>query len=150
MFFCQLICYTVITGKRRRGCGLTGPEKKRLKRLLIGAAIAAAAAVGVLLLFRAGISLYRCPFRELTGLSCPGCGNTRAAAALLRLRFKESLSYNYAYPLEFAYLLWVLFSAAKRYIKQGKFAYYPKHPAADYVLLALLLVWWVVRNILKV
>ncbi len=129
---------------------MTGPEKKRLKRLLIGAAIAAAAAVGVLLLYLAGIPVMRCPFNLLTHLSCPGCGNTRAAAALLRLRFKESLSYNYAYPLEFAYLLWVLGNAAKRYLREGKFSYYPKHPAADYVLLALLLVWWVVRNILKV
>ncbi|MBQ6118254.1 MAG: DUF2752 domain-containing protein [Clostridia bacterium] len=129
---------------------MTEPEKKRLKRLSVGTVIAAVFAVGLLLLYLAGVPVIRCPFNMLTHLSCPGCGNIRAAAALLRLRFRESLSYNYAYPLEFAYLLWVLFSAAKRYLKEGKFSYYPKHPAADYVLLALLLVWWVVRNILKV
>ena len=129
---------------------MTEPEKKRLKRLSVGTVIAAVFAVGLLLLYLAGVPVIRCPFNMLTHLSCPGCGNIRAAAALLRLRFRESLSYNYAYPLEFAYLLWVLFSAAKRYLKEGKFSYYPKHPAADYVLLALLLVWWVVRKILKV
>lgn len=125
-------------------------EKKRLIRLLLAAGIAAAAAAALLLLYRAGIPVLRCPFNLLTGLSCPGCGNIRAASALMRFRFKESLSYNYAYPVEFLYLLWVLFHAAKRYVKDGKFSYYPKHPAADYILLALLLVWWVVRNILKI
>ena len=129
---------------------MTVTEKKRLKRLMIAALIAAAAAVGLLLLFRAGVSVYRCPFHELTGLSCPGCGNTRAVSALLHLRFRESLSYNYAYPLEFLYLFWVIVSAAKRYVQNGKFSYYPKYPAVDYALLALLLVWWVVRNILKI
>ena len=125
-------------------------EKKRLKRLLAAAGIAAAAAVGLLLLYLAGVPVLRCPFNMLTGLYCPGCGNIRAAAALLRFRFRESLSYNYAYPLEFLYLLWVLFHAAKRYVRNGKFSYYPRYPAADYVLLALLVVWWVLRNILKV
>ena len=125
-------------------------EQRRLKRLLAAAGLAAAAAAGLLLLYRAGIPVLRCPFHLLTGLSCPGCGNIRAAAALLRLRFRESLSYNYAYPLEFLYLLWVLFHAAKRYVKGGTFSYHPKYPAADYALLALLLVWWVARNILKI
>ena len=129
---------------------MTEPEKKRMKRLLIGVLLAAAATAGLLLLFRAGVSVYRCPFRELTGFSCPGCGNTHAVSALLRLRFKESLSYNYAYPLEFLYLFLVIVSAAKRYVKNGKFSYHPKYPAADYTLLALLLVWWIARNILGI
>ena len=101
-------------------------EKKRLHRLAMVFSAAAAAGAGLLALYLAGVPVIRCPFNLLTRLSCPGCGNIRAAAALLRLRFTESLTYNYAYPAEFAYLLWVAGSAAKKYIRSGRFSYHPK------------------------
>jgi hypothetical protein len=36
----------------------------------------------------------RCPIHELTGLLCPGCGATRALAALLHGRLSEALHQN--------------------------------------------------------
>ena len=50
-----------------------------------------------------GISLYLyitvsfriyCPFNRLTGLTCPGCGSTRALFALVRGNFSEYFAYN--------------------------------------------------------
>ncbi len=35
-----------------------------------------------------------CPIRFLTGLSCPGCGMTRALFAFLRLDFKKAFYYH--------------------------------------------------------
>jgi hypothetical protein len=35
-----------------------------------------------------------CLIKTLTGLSCPGCGSTRALHALLHLRFAEAFSLN--------------------------------------------------------
>ncbi len=35
-----------------------------------------------------------CPFRLATGLPCPACGSTRAAAAILRGNFGEALRLN--------------------------------------------------------
>ena len=35
-----------------------------------------------------------CLFRSFTGLPCPGCGSTRAAAALFRGHIKEALDYH--------------------------------------------------------
>lgn len=42
-----------------------------------------------------------CPFRELTGLPCPGCGTGRAAGLLAALRFGEAFR---SFPL--AALAW--------------------------------------------
>lgn len=123
-------------------------QKKRICRLLLVTAACCAGGCVVLFVFlRTGVSV-QCPFHLLTGLSCPGCGNTRAAAALIRLRFAESLRYNYAYPAEFLYIIRAYCLAAIRYVREGKFSYAPKHPAADYAFLGLLLAWWAARNLL--
>ena len=54
----------------------------------------------VLLLYAAGMYFFKisCPIKWLTGISCPGCGMTRAAVALLRLDFAAAF---YFHPLVF-------------------------------------------------
>lgn len=42
----------------------------------------------------AGALLPGCPIHQLTGLSCPGCGMTRAAHAVLHGRFADAFSLN--------------------------------------------------------
>lgn len=147
-----------VLNKRAFSCKITAGEvratdsigKKRIvKCILFAAGSAAAALVAAALLSRFGAPRI-CPFYRLTGLDCPGCGNTRAAVALLHLRFAESLRYNYAYPLEFAYLAFVIVSAAKNYVLTGKASYKPRFPVVDYVLLGLVIAWWIVRNVLGV
>ena len=49
-----------------------------------------------------GVSLFPCPFKQLTGLPCPGCGMTHATVALLRGDFRAMLSYH---PLAPVFLL---------------------------------------------
>ncbi len=70
---------------------------KKLKIALCGAGGAAAAGLAVLL-YCFPPTQYRfwppCIFHEVTGLYCPGCGNTRALAALLHGDFAESFSQN--------------------------------------------------------
>ncbi|MGC8759863.1 MAG: DUF2752 domain-containing protein [Bryobacteraceae bacterium] len=65
-----------------------------MKRFLLPACAAAALAV----LFAAdpaATPVYPpCPFRLCTGMSCPGCGATRAVHALLHLRFEEAWKLN--------------------------------------------------------
>ena len=40
-----------------------------------------------------------CPFRGATGVSCPGCGSTRALALLAQLRLTEAVAMQPAAPL---------------------------------------------------
>ena len=68
------------------------------------------AALFLALLVKLGISL-PCIFYQITGLQCPGCGNTRAAMALLRLDFAAAFEYNLLFPIEFGYIAYMYLSA---------------------------------------
>ncbi|MBQ7338227.1 MAG: DUF2752 domain-containing protein [Clostridia bacterium] len=66
-----------------------------------------------LVLFALGIG---CPIKYVTGISCPGCGMTRACLAALRLDFDAAFTYH---PL-WVTLLPVAFAALFFYAKQKK------------------------------
>lgn len=86
-------------------------RQRRCRRLLlgVGGAIVVLAVAGVC--FPAELSaLVRevspgCWFRRLTGISCPGCGGTRAAGALLRGDIAGAFRYNLLLPLGLLLLL---------------------------------------------
>jgi len=88
-----------------------------------------------------------CIFKKLTGLSCPGCGNTHVVMSFLRL--KPVLSYNYCFFLEAAYIIYVGVSVSKSWLKQGRIHYEGKYPAIDITVLIIVILWWVLRNILN-
>lgn len=118
---------------------------KRHVHLLLGG-IAALAAVAVFyVLARNGIGLF-CLFYQITGLQCPGCGNSRAALALLRLDVQLAMQYNALFPLEFFYILWVLFHCSRSYLRGKPFIYKPPYIWLDITVLTAVLLWWVVRN----
>lgn len=64
---------------------MTPEQKKRISSILMIILI-----LGLLFWF------YRCPFRFLLGIPCPGCGMTRAFLALFRFNIREAF---YAHPL---------------------------------------------------
>ena len=88
-----------------------------------------------------------CPFRLVTHLKCPGCGVTHMFLSLLHLDIKAAFEAN-------AVLLCLLpFMAASAcifiysYIKKGS----ARNKAAEisvYAMIAVLLVWGVVRNVI--
>jgi len=90
-----------------------------------------------------------CIFYKITGLQCPGCGNTRATLSLLRLDFKEMLRYNLMYPLQMAYILRVYVVCAARYLRGERFSYRPKADWVDIAFLVMLIVWAVLRNVIR-
>ena len=116
--------------------------------LVLLLALAALAAVAVFYaLAQQGIGI-PCPLRLITGWECPGCGNSRAALSLMRGDIRAALGFNLLFPLEFGYLGWVLISCCVSYLKGGRFSYAPKRAWVDAVILAVILLWWPLRNLL--
>lgn len=118
---------------------------RRHKVLLAGFVLCLGAVAVFYLLAQRGIAI-ACPFYKITGLLCPGCGNSRAALALLRWDLPAAFGYNPLFALEFFYLAWVLGHCARAYLKGKPFAYKPPVPLLDIGILILLLCWWIVRN----
>ena len=123
---------------------------KRRILILAGIGCGVLGAVAVFyLLAQQGIGI-GCPVYQLTGLRCPGCGNSRAALALLQLELVTALQYNWLFPLEFGYLLWFLGKSCAAYLRAGRFSYQPKSWWPDAAVLAAVLLWGILRNILGI
>lgn len=89
----------------------------------------------------------RCLFRFLTGYDCPGCGSQRALHALLHGRPADAWGYN-------PFVFFAVPAAAFYIIVENGRALWPRfharavHPAILCTVLAVLLAWWVLRNVL--
>ena len=59
---------------------------------------------GLILLF-----LYKCPFKFILGISCPGCGMTRALLSCLKLDFVSAFNYHPLFGIVIiAAIIWCL------------------------------------------
>lgn len=124
-------------------------KKRRIRIILVTLGVACAGLVVAVILILTETHL-PCPFNLITGLLCPGCGNTRATLALLRFDFKGMLEYNLLYPLEIAYIGHVYLICAIRYIKKGRFSYGSKYMKMDIAVLIITVGWTIVRNVIHI
>ena len=131
------------------GMTVSAEQRKRLHKTLLVWLAVAVVGVGMLLLARNGIRI-PCIFRKVTGLNCPGCGNTRAVVNLARGNILRGLSYNYLFPLEVFYLGWVFTVGSVQYIRTGQIGYRPPAPRIDVSILTAVVIWGVVRNIMGI
>ncbi len=116
-----------------------------LPPLAVGAGLAAACLAVGLSDGEASI-LPPCPFRELTGLDCPGCGMTRATRQLVRGNLGTALDYNIllvvAIPfIAYLYVRWLASTVGVSLpdLRLGR--------RANLVAIALLGLFAVVRNL---
>lgn len=89
---------------------------------------------------------YTCIFKLITKLKCPGCGSTHAVIAYMNLDFLKGLKFNFAFPLEALYIVFVYIVSAKEYIKNGKYKYKSPSFFIDIVFLIIIIAWTVIRN----
>ena len=121
----------------------------RQRRWLAGAVLAA------LLLLCVALSLYpptrtsfypTCPIRHYFGIECPGCGATRALAALLQGHLMEALRLNALFVLLLPFALAGAAESYRRALRPGRFRW-PRPPApAVYATLAAAAIFTIARN----
>jgi hypothetical protein len=89
----------------------------------------------------------QCPIHRFFGVLCPGCGTTRALAALLRGHANEALRLN---PLTMLMLPIAFGYAAQCYLRmimRRPFRWPQPHSIAIYGMLATTIVFTIARNI---
>src|SRR5260370_34306593 len=87
-----------------------------------------------------------CPFRALTGFTCPGCGSTRAMYQLLHGHFLAAFMLS---PLMFLALPFLLYSLLRHtaLVLRGQSPRQNALPAASiYAFFVLVLSFWIFRN----
>lgn len=121
---------------------------QRLRRLAGGCgALLAAGLLYALWVDRTGLAL-PCPVRTASGLLCPGCGMTRLCLALLRMDLAGAWQANPALLLMLPGFGLLAGRLAVRYIREGKAMPQGWETVLLWVLLAMLVVWGVVRNLI--
>lgn len=121
-----------------------------VRRVAGPVAVAATAALGTLLLAVVDPNqpghYPLCPFYALTGMYCPGCGSLRAVHDLAHLDLSGAWGMNPLLVVTVPFLLvtWVLWMRRQwRGVPRTSMA----HPAWLWALAALVITFWVLRNI---
>jgi hypothetical protein len=121
-------------------------RRRRVAHLLLGQAVLVCAALIVYPPSRYGF-YPACPIREFLHIECPGCGATRALAALLHGQVREALRLNALFVALLPGALAAGIESYRRAIGRGEFRW-PEVPAgAVYGVLVAGAVFTVVRNL---
>lgn len=130
-------------------------SKKEEKSLyILGWMLLGAAAVlaGVTRGFSMQMKIFSLPciFWELTGYYCPGCGGTRACAALFRGEIVRSFLCHPVVVYTAVVFAWYMISHTIEYLTRGRLAVGMRYRDLYlYLAAAIILIQWVVRNLLK-
>jgi len=93
----------------------------------------------------------KCPFKLLTGLSCPGCGIQRAIHALLHGNLSDAISYNlylvYAGPYAGLLIVQDFFLSPKL---KGKWIKVLEHKLVVRFYIFSFIIWFFLRNFLNI
>lgn len=125
-------------------------KKRTLKAAAVWLICGAAGLLYALIITKTALPAIPCIVYKITGLKCPGCGNTTAVLSLLRLDISAAFRANLMALPELAFILWAALSYTLVYIRTGKKQLAPKPDRLNWVFLILLVIWTVVRNIMGI
>lgn len=133
--------------------GLSKARKHRRAAMALLAVAAVAAATVAFALFDPSAYLLwpKCPFRLLTGLSCPACGIQRFAHALLQGRVLEAVRYNWylLYSLPYTLLVVVTHILSEGPLRERMSRLF-EGKVAVWTYVVSFMVWLVVRNVMGI
>lgn len=92
----------------------------------------------------------KCPFHELTGFLCPGCGISRMLFSLFLLDFSSAFYYNAAFLILLPFWLAIVISYYYEYIKFGKAKIRIWHKIILVLSIIALVVFGILRNITEI
>lgn len=90
----------------------------------------------------------QCPFKLITGWSCPGCGIQRAIHSLLNGRLSEALSYNYFFiiSIPYAFLMFIAY-CMRKYIHNERIAELLENRKLAMLYVCFFFAWFLIRNV---
>lgn len=88
----------------------------------------------------------RCTFLSLTGYKCPGCGSQRAIHALLHGDIGAAFKFNALLFIAVPWIALCLFAESQR-VRNPRLYARLNAPLLIWLFLALVLLWWLLRNI---
>jgi Protein of unknown function (DUF2752) len=89
----------------------------------------------------------QCPIYSMFHLECPGCGGTRALAALLHGHVSEALRLNALVTLMLPLAIGYGFVCYWRFLERRPLRWPPTPPAAIYTAIAVAAVFTLLRNL---
>lgn len=88
----------------------------------------------------------RCVFLSMTGYKCPGCGSQRAIHALLHGDVIEAFKYNALLLVAVPWISLCLYAESRR-VRNPRLYARLNAPLLIWLFLAMVLIWWLLRNI---
>ena len=88
----------------------------------------------------------RCGFLTLTGYKCPGCGTQLAIHALLHGDFIGAFKFNALLFISIPWLALCLYAESRR-TRNPRLYVRLNAPLLIWLFLAMVLLWWLLRNI---
>lgn len=88
----------------------------------------------------------RCTFLSLTGYKCPGCGTQRAIHALLHGDVAGAFKYNALLLVAIPWIALCLYAESRR-LRNPRLYARLYAPLLIWLFLAMVLLWWLLRNI---
>jgi hypothetical protein len=119
---------------------------KRLTALLIWSSIAIGAVY--LFIFEPGRSGFfpACPFRMLTGLTCPGCGSTRGLHRLVHGDVVGAFEFNPLMVVSLPFLLYALVRYTSAAVTGRPYQPYRLNAKYIWMLFGVIMCFWIFRN----
>jgi hypothetical protein len=87
-----------------------------------------------------------CPFRALTGFTCPGCGSTRGVHHLLHADPVAAFQLNPLFVIALPFLLYALVRYSNAVIRRRPLQTNQLQPKYIWVLFVAVLSFWIFRN----